>query len=126
MMKIKAIALATILTLGSALSVMALVRPQTGPTSKSAQGPISTRPRPVRPMLTLQCKNPGSHQDVGKTPNITNTTNQTLAKGRDIYWKSSDGDKGVIELDAPLAPGQSISGLGAAGQSYNCTASTPK
>ena len=46
----------------------------------------------------LGCKNPGSHQDVAKTPTITNSTNQTLAVGKKVYWSASDGDKGTISL----------------------------
>ena len=57
-----------------------------------------------------------------KTPWITNTTHQTLPKGHKINWNSSDGDKGVIELDSALKPGDSVKGLGNPGQSYTCTA----
>ncbi|PYS51805.1 MAG: hypothetical protein DMF68_03120 [Acidobacteria bacterium] len=75
--------------------------------------------------VALKCVNTGSQQDVAKTPWITNTTHQTLPKGHKINWNSSDGDKGVIELDSALKPGDSVKGLGNPGQSYTCTASTP-
>lgn len=77
--------------------------------------------------VILECKNPGTHQDVAKTPQIKNTTNTVIPKGHKIHWGASDGDKGVITLDKGLglAAGQTVQGLGKAWQVYTCTASTP-
>ena len=74
--------------------------------------------------VAMTCKNPGSHQDVAKTPDITNSTGKLLKKGAKVNWTSSDGDKGTITLDKDLAAGASVRGLGSAGQSYTCQAWT--
>jgi hypothetical protein len=73
--------------------------------------------------VSLQCSNPGSHQDVAKTPSIKNSSVAAIPKGKVLSWKSSDGDSGSITLQNDLAPGASVSGLGKAGQVYTCTAS---
>jgi hypothetical protein len=120
-MKMKAMLLATVLILGSVITSVALVLP--GATNAMGGG---NNNKVVRiPMAPLQCSNPGGQQDVAKEPVITNTTSKTLPKGQKIFWKSSDGDKGSVTLDAPLAPGKTVVDRGHAGpQSYTCTAST--
>ena len=120
-MKIKAMVLATVLMLGSVITVAALVLPN----AADSTGMVNNNSRIRVRMAALQCTNDGSQQDVAKTPFITNSTSKTLPKGHKIYWKSSDGDSGVIQLDAALAPGKTVEGLGHPGQSYTCTASTP-
>ena len=72
--------------------------------------------------VTLACKNPGTHQDVAKTPIITNNTNAPIPSGKTIFWNATDGDKGKVT--GPLAVGASISGIGStpAHYSYSCTA----
>ncbi len=70
--------------------------------------------------VSIGCANPGSHQDVAKTPIITNTTNHPIASSIRVYWEASDGDKGFVQ--GPFTVGQSKSGLGSAGNGYSCTA----
>jgi len=90
-----------------------------------ACGPPGTPgPQPPPGFVVLECRNPGSHQDVAKTPIIKNTSGQQLPIGHTISWSSSDGDSGQVTLQAPLAPDSEVQGLGTAGQVYNCVAST--
>ena len=70
--------------------------------------------------VNLTCTNPGSHQDVAKTPSITNNTNKAVPWNTTIYWQASDGDSGHIA--GPLAIGASKQVLGAPGNAYSCTA----
>jgi hypothetical protein len=79
---------------------------------------------PVAPKIMLGCKNPGSHQDVAKTPTITNSTSQTLAAGKKVYWSASDGDKGTVALSAALQPNKTVQAMGTAGNGYSCQAWT--
>lgn len=78
----------------------------------------------VAQKVSLGCKNPGSHQDVAKTPSVTNSTGKLIKKGAKINWSASDGDKGVLTLDKDLAAGGSVQVLGTAGQNYTCQAWT--
>ena len=121
-MKIKTMALATILMLGSVITGVALVLPSAAPTT-SAGNDNRAIMRSVG-TIQLQCDNGGGQQDVAKTPFVTNSTGKTLPKGRKLYWQSSDGDKGVIQLDKALKPGATAIGRGRPGQSYQCTATT--
>ncbi len=82
-------------------------------------GPLTIAGVPV----TVACKNPGSSQDVAKTPTLTNTTSFAIAKGKTLMWKSSDGDSGSLKLDADLAPGASVKAMGKAGNAYTCSGS---
>ena len=68
----------------------------------------------------ISCSNPGTHQDVAKTPIITNTSNQNIGQSTKIFWQSSDNDSGFIY--GPLAKGASKSGLGQPGNAYSCQA----
>lgn len=70
--------------------------------------------------VSVDCENPGTHQDVAKTPEITNTSRHDIAANVKIYWEASDGDKGYIL--GPLKKNKSVSGLGEPGNSYTCTA----
>ncbi len=79
-------------------------------------GPLTIAGVPI----SVACKNPGSSQDVAKTPSLTNTTSYTIAKGRTLMWKSSDGDSGSHKLEADLAPGASVKAMGKAGNAYTC------
>jgi len=72
--------------------------------------------------VKLDCANPGGHQDVAKTPMVTNNTKQTIKKGTRISWTSSDGDKGQMILDSDLAAGASVEMRGHPGQNYTCQA----
>lgn len=72
--------------------------------------------------VSLTCKNPGSSQDVAKTPVLVNTTSAAIPKGQTISWKASDGDQGTYKLGADLAPGASLKVMGKAGQAYTCSA----
>lgn len=74
--------------------------------------------------VSLGCKNPGSHQDVAKTPSITNTTGKILKKGAKLSWSATDGDKGVVTLQNDLAPNASVQAMGSAGNGYSCQAWT--
>lgn len=72
--------------------------------------------------VKLDCANPGGHQDVAKTPMVTNNTKQTINKGTRITWTSSDGDKGQMILESDLAAGASVEMRGHPGQNYTCQA----
>ncbi|MFN0111062.1 MAG: hypothetical protein ACKVZH_19550 [Blastocatellia bacterium] len=78
----------------------------------------------VAQKVSLGCKNPGSHQDVAKTPSVSNTTGKVLKKGTKLNWSASDGDKGVITLANDLAAGGSVQAMGSAGNGYTCQAWT--
>lgn len=121
-MKIKTMALATILMLGFVVTGLALVSPD----AAHATGMGNDNRNIVKSIGTtqLQCANGGGQQDVAKTPFVTNSTGKTLPKGHRLYWQASDGDKGVIQLDAPLKPGETAVGRGRPGQNYQCTATT--
>jgi hypothetical protein len=71
--------------------------------------------------IALGCANPSSHQDVAKTPVLKNVTTAAIPKGRTLYWKSTDGDSGSVKLEADLAPGATIQGIGKPGNGYSCT-----
>lgn len=72
--------------------------------------------------ISLGCKNPGTQQDVAKTPVIINTTDQMIGAGVTLYWSATDGDKGALTLQSSLTPKASAKAAGAAGNSYSCTA----
>ena len=56
--------------------------------------------------VPIQCKNPGSSQDVNKTPSLINTTGVTIPKGQTLFWETNGSDKGGnIHLTADLLPG---------------------
>lgn len=71
-------------------------------------------------IVYLNCQNPGTHQDVAKTPIITNNTQSNIAASKKIFWNATDGDSGYIM--GPLAVGASKQALGNAGNAYQCTA----
>jgi hypothetical protein len=89
--------------------------------SASAQINPDKRVLKMRP-VQLDCANPGGHQDVAKTPVVTNNTGATIQKGARLSWASSDGDKGQLVLDRDLAAGASIEFRGHPGQNYSCQA----
>lgn len=70
--------------------------------------------------VNLQCRNPGTHQDVAKTPKITNTSGHALSADIKVYWSASDGDNGFVM--GPFQINQSKLGLGEAGNAYSCEA----
>jgi hypothetical protein len=82
----------------------------------AGQGPAS------QGWVALGCSNPGSQQDIAKTPVIKNTTAAPIPRGKSLTWKSSDGDTGSVTLAQDLAPGDSISGAGKPAPAYTCTA----
>lgn len=73
--------------------------------------------------VALSCSNPGSHQDVAKSPIIKNSTTGTLKAGQIVRWKASDGDYGSLKLTADLPPGGTVTALGKPGNAYTCTSS---
>ena len=79
-------------------------------------------PSPPAGYYQLECRNPGSHQDVAKTPIIKNTSGKTIPAGEKMSWSSSDGDYRQIDVQQNLAPDMEIQGLGSAGNSYSCAA----
>jgi hypothetical protein len=85
---------------------------------------LEVKKLPVAQKIMLGCQNPGSHQDVAKTPTITNSTSQALAAGKKVYWSASDGDKGTISLSAALQPNKTVQAMGTAGNGYSCQAWT--
>ncbi len=70
--------------------------------------------------VSLSCRNPGSHQDVAKNPIITNNTRNPISSSTRVYWEATDGDKGFVQ--GPFKIGESKSGLGNAGNGYQCSA----
>lgn len=72
--------------------------------------------------IELGCQNPGSLQETGKTPVITNTAEQALTKDQRIAWSASDGDSGEITLEEELPKGAKMFGRGSPGGSYSCQA----
>jgi len=91
------------------------------PRSADAQIIATQVPLSLGTTIAIACSNPGSHQDVAKTPILKNITSAAIPKGRTLYWKASDGDVGSVKLVADLAPGATIQGLGKAGNGYNCS-----
>lgn len=81
---------------------------------------ISANAVPRCKKVPLTCANPGSHQDVAKTPIVTNSTGKYIASTVKVYWKATDGDSGVIQ--GPFAINQSKTGLGSPGNGYQCEA----
>ena len=74
--------------------------------------------------VAVTCTNPGSSQDVVKTPSLTNSTSTKIPAGKMVFFKSSDGDVGTLLLPADLLPGASVKLQGAKpGQVYACTGS---
>lgn len=82
--------------------------------------PTEVYAKPPGVKVTLTCKNPGSHQDVAKTPIISNPNGPAVPSWKTIYWNSSDNDGGQVQ--GPLAQGTQVQGLGKPGQNYTCTA----
>lgn len=72
--------------------------------------------------VEIGCKNPGSHQDVEKSPELKNTTGKTIPKGTTLRWKATDGDTGTVKLTSSLAPNGTVAVSGSAGNAYSCTA----
>lgn len=79
---------------------------------------LSAAPRYRKVFLT--CENPGSHQDIAKTPIVTNSTGKPITSTTKVYWNSSDGDHGTIQ--GPFSINQSKTGFGQAGNGYHCQA----
>ncbi len=72
--------------------------------------------------IAVECANPGSQQDVLKTPILKNTTGATLKAGMVVSWSASDGDKGSVRLSADLAPNATLKVQGSKpGQVYTCS-----
>ena len=109
-MKSKMFSIITILTMASALLLPA-----------AAQINPDRRVLKMKP-VQLDCANPGGHQDVAKTPFVTNNTGKTIKKGTRITWTASDGDKGQMILDSDLAAGARVEMRGHPGQNYSCQA----
>ena len=87
----------------------------------SAQISPDRRVLKMRP-VQLDCANPGGHQDVAKTPMVTNNTGKPIKKGTRLTWTASDGDKGQMILDSDLATGARVEMRGHPGQNYTCQA----
>lgn len=74
--------------------------------------------------VPITCKNPGSSQDVVKTPYLVNSTTATMKKGQSVSWATSDGERGTHTLAADLPPGGQIKLQGSKpGNAYTCNAS---
>lgn len=88
-------------------------------------GPLTTGPLLLlETPVSITCKNPGSSQDVVKTPWLTNSTGAKIPAGKTLFFKASDGDSGSVKLSADLLPGGSVKMQGLkAGQVYTCTGS---
>lgn len=75
---------------------------------------------PIFIKVPLTCENPGTHQDVSKTPIITNTTGKYIGADVKVYWKATDGDKGYVQ--GPFAINEKKLASGRAGNGYQCEA----
>ena len=115
-MRVRTMLIVGLFTLGSLGAAATLAHPS----AVEAQGISAHRTRPVK--LTLQCRNYGGQQDVSKDPDIINNSKQTIPSGKMLYWQSTDGDGGSVQLDHALAPGGKVGVNGKAGQSYSCSA----
>ncbi len=102
-----------------AFSLAAVAAPNDASADIQLREPLLVLATPV----PITCMNPGSQQDVSKTPILKNTTAATIKKGHVLTWKSTDGDHGSLRLDADLAPNAAVSTLGHPGNGYSCTAS---
>ena len=74
--------------------------------------------------IRLSCQDPGSSQEAGKMPVITNTSDKPLTKDQHIVWSASDGDRGQITLENDLPTGGQVQGRGSPGSGYSCEAYT--
>jgi hypothetical protein len=119
-MKIRTMWLAATLTLGSIMAVSGLAHSL----AAGAQGTFQymAAGSPMLTKVSLQCRNYGGQQDVSKNPDIINTTDKTLPAGKKLFWSASDGDNGMIVLEAPLPPQGKVGVTGKPGQSYTCKA----
>ena len=108
----------TILTAGLVASTLALAL-------FAPEAPAAAKERIALNLGTavaIQCQNPGSSQDVEKTPVIKNTTGVAIPKGHTVRWSTNGGEKGQFVLDADLAPNATVLGHGGAGNGYQCSA----
>ena len=112
-MKIRTMLFAAAFTLASLMAASAFAHSFTTAGSSSLVAPKR---------VYLQCRNYGGQQDVSKNPDIINNTGKTVPTGTKLYWTASDGDKGTLMLQAPLAPNAKVGVIGTAGQSYTCRA----
>lgn len=82
----------------------------------------ASEPVPGAARIELGCQNPGSPQETGKTPVITNTAAKTLTKDQRIAWAASDGDSGEMTLQEEMPQGAKLLARGKPGSSYSCQA----
>lgn len=118
---------------GFVLAVAAFALSAAAPKTADADNrmPLSPSPMPTVAMplpqlyigtpVSIACTNPGSHQDVAKTPSLKNTSGAKIEKGRVLYWKATDGDSGSIKLEADLLPNQAVQVIGKPGNGYQCS-----
>ncbi|HVJ21377.1 MAG TPA: CARDB domain-containing protein [Polyangiaceae bacterium] len=98
------------------LSTIALPAPE-------AEAQIQVVPMTQLTTVYVGCANPGSSQDVAKTPSLKNTTTSAIPKGSVLRWSANDGDKGTVTLAADLAPGATVKAQGIKpGNVYTCNA----
>ena len=79
------------------LSTIALPAPE-------AEAQIQVIPITQLSTVFVGCSNPGSSQDVAKTPSLKNTTSYAVPKGSVLNWSANDGDKGSVTLASDRAP----------------------
>ncbi len=106
--------------IGAALVALAAGTPKD---ASAETATISTTRIPLPTFVSIDCQNPGSSQDVAKTPVLKNTALTTLYKGQRLSWSSSDGDYGQLTLAADLPPGGTVKAMGKAGNAYTCKSS---
>jgi vacuolar-type H+-ATPase subunit B/Vma2 len=110
-------AVASLVTITLALSFAASGRPLDKPKVK----PETVKSNQVKSMLP--CERIGAPSDVVRTMRLTNDTGNTLAKGKRIYWSTSDGEKGSMLIPENLPKGQSLRVYDNIGQyQYTCEA----
>jgi|GEM_PF-4964745 len=109
--------------LGMALGVAVFALAASGATDARADDVKPLRMIPLPSFVSIECSNPGSAQDVAKTPVLKNTAQTTLYKGQRIRWSASDGDVGDVTLTADLPPGATVKAMGKPGQAYTCSSS---
>ncbi len=92
--------------------------------------PQPNRPQPNRPpvksnlvKVMIPCERIGAPSDVVRTMSLTNDTGDLLAKGKRVYWSTSDGEKGSMLIPENLPKGQSLRVYDNIGQrQYTCEA----
>jgi hypothetical protein len=116
-MKNRYLAVTKLLTLILGLSFAASARPLDDP--KPNRPPVKSN----QVKVMVPCERIGAPSDVVRTMSLTNDTGGILAKGKRVYWSTSDGEKGSMLIPENLPKGQSLRVYDNIGQhQYSCEA----